>query len=98
MACAHRTAMLESRWSLTAPPRSSKQKMRSDTILVIPFADGIGDFINVQPLLAALRRRFPDAAFTVAAAEHGNQLITDSEIEVLKSAGFHYEPGRMAYA
>jgi ADP-heptose:LPS heptosyltransferase len=72
--------------------------MRSDTILVIPFADGIGDFINVQPLLAALRRRFPEAAFTVAASEHGNQLINDTAIEVLKPSGFNYEPGRMAIA
>src|SRR5262249_8260318 len=59
---------------------------------------GIGDFINVQPLLAALRRRFPEAAFTVAASEHGNQLINDPGIEVLKPAGFNYEPGRMAIA
>lgn len=72
--------------------------MRTDTILVIPFADGIGDFINVQPLLAALKRRFPEAAFTVAASEHGNQLINDPTIDVVKPAGFNYEPGRMAVA
>ncbi len=72
--------------------------MRADTILVIPFADGIGDFINVQPLLAALKRRFPVAAFTVAASEHGNQLINDPTIEVVKPSGFDYEPGRMAVA
>ncbi len=72
--------------------------MRAETILVIPFADGIGDFINVQPLLAALKRRFPEADFTVAASEHGNQLINDPTIEVLKPSGFNYEPGRMAVA
>ena len=72
--------------------------MRTDTILVIPFADGIGDFINVQPLLAALKRRFPEAAFTVAASEHGNQLINDPTVEVVKPSGFDYEPGRMAIA
>ncbi|HUP28071.1 MAG TPA: glycosyltransferase family 9 protein [Chloroflexia bacterium] len=72
--------------------------MRTESILVIPFADGIGDFINVQPLLAALKRRFPDAEFTVAASEHGNQLINDPTIDVLKPAGFNYEPGRMAVA
>lgn len=72
--------------------------MRTETILVIPFADGIGDFINVQPLLAALRRRFPESAFTVAASEHGNQLINDPYIEVVKPSGFNYEPGRMAIA
>ncbi len=72
--------------------------MRTDTILVIPFADGIGDFINVQPLIAALRIRFPEAAFTVAASEHGNQLINDPVVEVVKPSGFNYEPGRMAIA
>lgn len=72
--------------------------MRTDSILVIPFADGIGDFINVQPLLAALKRAFPAAAFTVAASEHGNQLINDPTIEVLKPSGFNYEPGRLAIA
>jgi ADP-heptose:LPS heptosyltransferase len=72
--------------------------MRTETILVIPFADGIGDFINVQPLLAALKRRFPEAQFTVAASEHGQQLINDPTIEVVKPSGFNYEPGRMAVA
>jgi ADP-heptose:LPS heptosyltransferase len=72
--------------------------MRTDSILVIPFADGIGDFINVQPLLAALKRAFPEAAFTVAASEHGNQLINDPTIEVVKPSGFNYEPGRLAIA
>ncbi len=72
--------------------------MRTDSVLVIPFADGIGDFINVQPLLAALKRIFPEAAFTVAASEHGNQLINDPTIEVVKPSGFNYEPGRLAIA
>lgn len=72
--------------------------MRADTILVIPFADGIGDFINVQPLLAALKRRFPEAAFTVAASEHGNLLVNDPTVTVVKPSGFNYEPGAMAIA
>src|SRR3954454_9013247 len=72
--------------------------MQTDTILVIPFADGIGDFVNVQPLVGALKRRFPGSAFTVAASEHGNQLVNDLTVEVVKPAGFNYEPGRMAIA
>jgi ADP-heptose:LPS heptosyltransferase len=72
--------------------------MRPETILVIPFADGIGDFINVQPLLAAFKRRFPEADFTVAASEHGNLLVNDPTVEVLKPSSFNYEPGRMAIA
>src|SRR5947209_20594575 len=72
--------------------------MQADTILVIPFADGIGDFVNVQPLVGALKRRFPDSALTVAASEHGNQLVNDLNVEVVKPAGFNYEPGRMAIA
>ncbi len=53
------------------------------TILVIPFADGIGDFINAQPLIAALKRRFPRAEITVAASDHGKRLINDPTIEVV---------------
>ena len=72
--------------------------MQTDTILVIPFADGIGDFVNVQPLVGALRRRFAQSSLTVAASEHGNQLVNDSSVEVVKPSGFNYEPGRMAIA
>lgn len=72
--------------------------MRTETILVIPFADGIGDFINVQPLVAALKMRFPGATFTIAASEHGNLLVNDPTVEVLKPSGFNYEPGRMSIA
>lgn len=72
--------------------------MRAETILVIPFADGIGDFINVQPLVASLKRRFPEATFTVAASEHGNLLVNDPSVDVVKPSGFNYEPGRMAIA
>src|SRR5919201_868343 len=71
--------------------------MRTNTILVIPFADGIGDFVNVQPLVGALKRRFPQASFTVAASEHGNRLVNDPTVEVVKPSGFNYEPGRMPW-
>lgn len=72
--------------------------MRADTILVIPFADGIGDFINAQPLLAALKRRFPRATFTVAASDHGNRLINDPTIEVVKPSSLGHKPGPVAVA
>jgi len=72
--------------------------MRSETILVIPFADGIGDFINVQPLVAALRRRFPESAFTIAASEHGSQLLNDPRVEVATPGGLDYEPGPISIA
>ncbi len=70
--------------------------MRTDSILVIPYADGIGDFVNMQPLLAAARRRFPEAAFTVAASEHGKLLINDPNIEVATPSALKLEPGRLA--
>src|SRR5437762_2653240 len=69
--------------------------MQTNTILVIPFADGIGDFVNVQPLMGALKRRFSRSSFTVAASEHGNQLVNDPSVQVVKPSGFNYEPGRM---
>jgi ADP-heptose:LPS heptosyltransferase len=72
--------------------------MRADTILVIPFADGIGDFINAQPLIAALKRRFPRAAFTVAASEHGNRLLNDPTVEVVKPSSLGHKPRKVAVA
>ena len=72
--------------------------MRADTILVIPFADGIGDFINAQPLIAALKRRFPRAEITVAASDHGKWLINDPTIEVVKPTSLGVKPGRVATA
>src|SRR5690348_11200252 len=50
------------------------------SVLVIPFADGIGDFINMQPLLAVIRARFPEAAVSVAVSEHGGFLCNDPAI------------------
>ena len=64
------------------------------SILVIPFADGIGDFINMQPLLPVIRARFPDAEITVAVSEHGNLLCNDPAIRTLKPASFNHEPGK----
>jgi ADP-heptose:LPS heptosyltransferase len=66
--------------------------LRTDSILVIPFADGIGDFVNVQPLLAALRRKFPQAAVHVAASAHGNYLLNDPEIRVLSPKTLDHTP------
>ncbi len=64
------------------------------SILVIPFADGIGDFINMQPLLPVIRARFPEAEITVAVSEHGNLLCNDPAIRTLKPASFNHEPGK----
>ncbi len=72
--------------------------MRADTILVIPFADGIGDFINAQPLVAALRRLFPRAEITVAASDHGQRLVNDPTVEVVKPSSLGVKPGRVATA
>ena len=48
-------------------------------MLVIPFADGIGDFVMMLPLLAVVRRRFPAAALTVAASQR-SALLLDSQL------------------
>jgi ADP-heptose:LPS heptosyltransferase len=66
------------------------------SVLVIPFADGIGDFINMQPLLAVIRARFPEAAVSVAVSEHGGFLCNDPAIRPLKPSGFNHEPGKLA--
>ncbi|MGI8586569.1 MAG: glycosyltransferase family 9 protein [Chloroflexia bacterium] len=64
------------------------------SLLVIPFADGIGDFVNMQPLLAAIRSRFPEAEISVAVSEHGALLCNDPEIRALKPSWFNHEPGK----
>ena len=68
--------------------------MRIRSVLVIPFADGIGDFINMQPLLAAIRTRFPEAEVTVAVSEHGRLLCNDPAIRTLKPAAFKHEQAK----
>jgi ADP-heptose:LPS heptosyltransferase len=54
-----------------------------ERILVVPFADGIGDFVMMLPLLAAVRRRFPAAAVTVAASQRSALLLDEAQ-----AAGF----------
>ncbi|HMA33063.1 MAG TPA: glycosyltransferase family 9 protein [Chloroflexia bacterium] len=68
--------------------------MLIQSVLVIPFADGIGDFINMQPLLAAIRAHFPEAEISVAVSEHGNLLCNDSAIRPVKPSWFNHEPGK----
>ncbi len=65
------------------------------SVLVIPFADGIGDFINMQALLPAIQARFPDATVSVAASEHGAPLSNDPAVRVVKPAAFNNVPGKV---
>lgn len=66
-------------------------------ILVLPFADGIGDFVNMQPLLQAIHRRFPDADINVAASAYANYLLPiGSTINVVTPSWFQQEPGPFA--
>jgi hypothetical protein len=45
-----------------------------------------------------LKRCFPESAFTIAASEHGNALVNDPTVEVLKPSGLGYEPGPLSIA
>src|SRR4051812_20474349 len=65
--------------------------LEPETILVIPFADGIGDFVNMQPLLAGVRRRWPAAQVGVAVSGHGAALLNDPAIPPLTPAQFGHE-------
>ena len=67
--------------------------MPAQTILVIPFADGIGDFINMQPLLAAIRRQFGAADISVAVSGHGAYLNNDPAIRTVTPGTFEHTPG-----
>src|SRR3954471_878619 len=50
-----------------------------ERLLVIPFADGIGDFVMMLPLLEAIRRRWPAAAVTVAASQRSRLLLDEDQ-------------------
>ncbi len=52
----------------------------AERILVVPFADGIGDFIMLLPLLLAVRRRFPAASVTVAASQRSALLLDQARL------------------
>ncbi|HEX2916607.1 MAG TPA: glycosyltransferase family 9 protein [Chloroflexia bacterium] len=66
-------------------------------ILVVPFADGIGDFINMQPLLEAVARRFPGATVSVAASGYAHYLKSPSNpVEIVTPSWFEKEPGPVA--
>ncbi len=68
-----------------------------ETILVLPFADGIGDFVNMQPLLKAIARRFPGADISVAASSYANYLNSPSNpVKVVTPSWFEKEPGPLA--
>ncbi len=68
-----------------------------ETILVLPFADGIGDFVNMQPLLEAIARRFPQAETVVAASSYANYLMSPTNpVKVVTPSWFDKEPGPLA--
>jgi ADP-heptose:LPS heptosyltransferase len=52
------------------------------TILLVPFADGIGDFVTMLPIVEAVCRRYPNATISVAASEHAELLLPDGRVQV----------------
>ncbi len=75
-------------------PGSSKTPER---ILIIPFADGIGDFINMQPLVNAVSQRFPKADISIAASPYANYLVSAQQpVRVVTPSWFEKEPGPIA--
>src|SRR5262249_22536732 len=53
------------------------------SILLVPFADGIGDFVNMLPIIEAVRERYRAARLTVAASEHTRHLLSDGAVAVV---------------
>ncbi len=74
------------------------QKVDSpETVLVLPFADGIGDFVNMQPLLNAIAQRFPNASISVAASAYANYLVSpDFPVKIVTPSWFEKDPGPIA--
>ncbi len=50
---------------------------------MVPFADGIGDFVMMLPLLGAVQRRYPEARVTVAASQRSALLLNDAQAAAL---------------
>jgi ADP-heptose:LPS heptosyltransferase len=68
-----------------------------ERILIIPFADGIGDFVNMQPLIIAVARRFPWADISVAASPYANYLVSPQQpVRIVTPSWFEREPGPLA--
>ena len=68
-----------------------------EKILIIPFADGIGDFVNMQPLIAAVARRFPGADISIAASPYANYLVSPHQpVRVVTPSWFERDPGPIA--
>lgn len=68
-----------------------------ETILILPFADGIGDFVNMQPLLNAVAKRFPGAEISVAASAYANYLMSPSNpVKIVTPSWFNKEPSPLA--
>ena len=55
----------------------------TERVLVVPFADGIGDFVMMLPLLAAVQRRYPAAHVTVAASQRSTLLLDETQAAAL---------------
>ncbi len=68
-----------------APPATpehdptSRGRAGAARVLIVPFADGIGDFVMMLPLLTAVQRRFPAAKITVAASQRSAQLLEEGQ-------------------
>lgn len=53
------------------------------SILVVPYADGIGDFVNMLPILGAIQRAKPRGSVAVAASERAGQLLPNESVRVI---------------
>ncbi|HEV2124704.1 MAG TPA: hypothetical protein VGW38_18310 [Chloroflexota bacterium] len=58
---------------------TASQAGEGQRVLVIPFADGIGDFVMMLPLLRFIHSQRPDAAITVAASQRSALLLDEAE-------------------
>lgn len=68
-----------------------------ERILILPFADGIGDFVNMQPIVAAVARRFPGSDISIAASPYANYLVSPHQsVRVVTPSWFEKEPGPIA--
>jgi ADP-heptose:LPS heptosyltransferase len=71
----------------------AKSDVSPSKVLVIPFANGIGDFVNMQPLLSAILTHYPYTEIQIAASNYANYLLpTQSPIKVVTPSWFDREP------
>ncbi|MHB1417134.1 MAG: glycosyltransferase family 9 protein [Chloroflexota bacterium] len=65
-------------------------KGHAQRVLVIPFANGMGDYLNMQPLLRLIRRALPAAEISVVGTDLARPLLPDPSLKIMTPFGYDW--------